>query len=36
MKVLDGIVWNLAPTGEWIVVGRVRKGVDGTYIEWFE
>lgn len=36
MKILDGIVWNLASTGEWIVVGKVVKGIDGPFIKWFK
>ena len=36
MKIIDDIVWNLSETGEWIVVGKVIKRINGNYIKWFK
>lgn len=36
MKLIDDLVWNLKENGEWILVGKVKQGIDGPYIEWFK
>lgn len=36
MRIIRDDVYKKALTGEWLLCGKIRNGIDGHYIEWFE
>lgn len=35
IEIIENSVYKYCETGEWILVGKVVKGIDAYYIEWF-
>ena len=35
IQVIDGFVYKYCKTGDWLRAGKIVKGFDGYYIQWF-
>lgn len=29
-------IYKLSETGDWLMCGKIKEGIDGYYIHWFE
>jgi len=29
-------IYNLCETGDWLICGKIKSGIDGFYIQWYQ